>query len=871
MEIITTELLREINRGKLSNAVQKSETIAQVKGAVFGGDRDCKIGETGESYNDIQSRLQTFIDDVCTQYPGKTILVVSHGYPVRILGEMLTGKKDNNSIKNADLKTYILDVANKNLLNLHKPYIDSIKLKSPTTGAELTRIPEVLDVWMDSASMPYAQMHYPFENKEAMLASFPADFIAEYVGQIRAWFYVMHVLGVLVNPTGQSTPTPSFKNVITTGVVNGNDGRKMSKSFGNYPDPRGTIEKYGADAIRFYMLNSPLLSGGDMSFAEEGIIETIKRVILPLWNTYSFFTTYANIDAWEPAVGCIDYMRHAQTDLNVVTTPSKEEARVSGGLNNHTLTEEGIAQAHTRGQDMLARGLQYDVIVTTGLIRTEHTADIVGQEIGFTGERVVMEGLRERMVSAKFEGMSWREVAVEYERARGVPPAFASMHMLAEMGGAESSDELYARTTTAMEEIKTRYAGKRVLVVGHGNVFRSVYAHMSGLPLSHTQEDRKYRLANAELIHLPHTPVVNPLDRWVLGELATLQARVTDAYERYDLQTGARVLIDFLDDLTNWYVRRSRKRFWGTGSWKSGDAAASADKASAYETLYHVLTQVSLLAAPMIPFVTEAIYQGLTGRESVHLEYAPEFDRLAVDKTLLAQMAGVKELVTLGLALRARKKLRVRQPLASITIQDTLDEYCAQILREELNVREVIMGADMSQVAKLICKPNARLIGPKLGRDVQAVIVAAKDGRFTLQDDGRVSVEYGEAQTVTLEVAEFELVYEPLDALADVEGRGGRVIMMDTEVTEALRLEGISRDIIRVIQDLRKESGYEVTDRISVGLSGPDMEGILREFTTMICEDTLADSVILGELSGAEGVRSEEVEGGVVRVEVRRN
>lgn len=154
-------------------------------------------------------------------------------------------------------------------------------------------------MWMDSGSMPYAQMHYPFENQTAMEASFPADFIAEYVGQVRAWFYVMHVLGVLLNPTKQAKPTPSFTNVITTGVINGNDGRKMSKSFGNYPDPRLTIEKYGADPIRFYMLNSPLLSGGDMDFKEEGILETIKGVMLPIWNTYSFFTTYANIDGWE--------------------------------------------------------------------------------------------------------------------------------------------------------------------------------------------------------------------------------------------------------------------------------------------------------------------------------------------------------------------------------------------------------------------------------------------------------------------------------------------------------------------------------------------------------------------------------------------
>ncbi len=205
---------------------------------------------------------------------------------------------------------------------------------------------------MDSGSMPYAQMHYPFENKGEMEASFPADFIAEYVGQVRAWFYVMHVLGVLLgssllkgstpqgggislnsdsereNPQSAtkqadssfqkepSKPTPAFTNVITTGVINGNDGRKMSKSFGNYPDPRVTIEKYGADPIRFYMLNSPLLSGGDMDFKEEQIIETVKGVMLPIWNTYSFFTTYANIDSWGKNETEVWFTRHAESTSN---------------------------------------------------------------------------------------------------------------------------------------------------------------------------------------------------------------------------------------------------------------------------------------------------------------------------------------------------------------------------------------------------------------------------------------------------------------------------------------------------------------------------------------------------------------------------
>lgn len=276
IEIITDERLKETDHGKFANAPSSPEVRTERDVTFFSDDQSHKFAETGESYHDVQTRVQSFLEDIAEKYPGKTIFIVSHGFPTGVMSALLREKPIKKEVENAKPETFIYDIANKKALNLHKPYIDAIKLQSPKTGEELTRIPEVLDVWMDSGSMPYAQMHYPFANKEAMEASFPADFIAEYVGQVRAWFYVMHVLGVLLNPNNEPTPTPSFTNVITTGVINGNDGRKMSKSFGNYPDPRATIEKYGADPIRFYMLNSPLLSGGDMDFKEEQIVETVK-------------------------------------------------------------------------------------------------------------------------------------------------------------------------------------------------------------------------------------------------------------------------------------------------------------------------------------------------------------------------------------------------------------------------------------------------------------------------------------------------------------------------------------------------------------------------------------------------------------------
>ncbi len=251
--------------------------------------------------------------------------------------------------------------------------------------------------------MPYAQMHYPFENKEAMQASFPADFIAEYVGQIRAWFYVMHVLGVLLNPTGATKPTPSFTNVITTGVVNGNDGRKMSKSFGNYPDPRMAIEKYGADPIRFYMLNSPLLSGGDMDFKEEGIMETIKGVMLPIWNTYSFFTTYANIDKWEADTTEVWFSRHAESTSNV-------EAKMSDGSDNPHITDRGREQARSAGKTLASQGKNFDIIIHTDRIRTYDTAHIIAEEIGFLGEYIIDDGFAEQ-TAGEYANKTLAEIA----------------------------------------------------------------------------------------------------------------------------------------------------------------------------------------------------------------------------------------------------------------------------------------------------------------------------------------------------------------------------------------------------------------------------------------------------------------------------
>jgi isoleucyl-tRNA synthetase len=698
--------------------------------------------------------------------------------------------------------------------NLHRPYIDAIKLKSPKTGNELTRIPEVLDVWMDSGSMPYAQMHYPFENKGEMEASFPADFIAEYVGQVRAWFYVMHVLGVLLNPNNEPTPTPSFTNVITTGVINGNDGRKMSKSYGNYPDPRLTIEKYGADPIRFYMLNSPLLSGGDMDFKEEQILETIKWVMLPIWNTYSFFTTYANIDGWEKDETEVWFTRHGETTANA-------SHRMSDCSDDAELNETGMVQAQSAWQELKEQGKNFDVIIHTSRKRAIVTAEIIAREIWFAGQFI----LDERFAEQDAGEFSWKTLT-EVAEMVGLPPdaPHNELRRKYKENKKEWLDAFEQRIMSAYIDILEKYKWKRVLIVAHAGTSRPIIHRYFWANRDDAYFDR--RVKNAEPFRLMTTPLVNELDRWILSRLQVLIGQVHDAMDGYDVSRACRAIVSYMDELTNWYVRLSRRRFW----WSE----MTPDKASAYETLYTVLTETSKLLAPYMPFISEDIFRGLTKKESVHLEYITRPNRHLVDSELNRDMQICEHIVSLGLALRSRKNIRVRQPLASVTITRELSEYYQTIIRDELNVKEV-RYENPEKLAKKICKPDARKIGPKYGKDVQKVIMEAKNGNFTEKENGIVDVG-----GFVLESGEYTMEYIPLEWAWDVEGGYGMVISLDTTITESLRLEWYARDIIRAIQDMRKEADYQVTDRISLHIYGAMHTEILAEFASMIQSETLS-------------------------------
>ena len=514
------------------------------------------------------------------------------------------------------------------LEDLHRPFVDELTRPNPddpTGKSTMRRIPDVLDVWFDSGSMPFAQVHYPFENEEWFVSHSPADFIVEYIGQTRGWFYLLHVLSTAL------FDRPAFRNVISHGIVLGSDGQKMSKSLRNYPDVSEVFDRDGADAMRWFLMSSSVIRGGNLVVTEEGIRGGVRELLLPLWSTYYFFTLYAG--------------------------------------------------------------------------------------------------------ASRYEGTA-----------------------------AYSSENL--------------------------------------------------------------------LDRYILAKTGELITSVTEQLESLDSPLAAEQLRDFADVLTNWYVRRSRDRFW------EGDEAA-------FDTLYTVLETVTRVSAPLIPLIAEEMWRGLTGGRSVHLEDWPDAAQFPADPELVAEMDYVREIASATLALRKARGLRVRLPLAKLTIVTAGSQWfdgVEAILSDELNVKAVAFEAldegslESFGISRKLTV-NARALGPRLGKAVQQVIQAAKAGSWRVDGDG---VEVGGER---LDVGEFELeleAAEPGSAIAFL-GDGGFVIL-DAQTTPELQAEGLTRDLIRVIQDTRKAAGLDVSDRITVTITGSSDADVaaLATHADMIAGETLA-------------------------------
>ncbi|MCT2042190.1 isoleucine--tRNA ligase [Pseudoclavibacter alba] len=536
--------------------------------------------------------------------------------------------------------------------DLHRPNIDELTRPNPddpTGKSTMRRIPDVLDVWFDSGSMPFAQVHYPFENEDWFDTHSPADFIVEYIGQTRGWFYVMHVLSAAL------FHRPAYKRVVSHGIVLGDDGQKMSKSLRNYPDVAEVFNRDGSDAMRWFLMSSPVLRGGNLSVTEGGIREGVRQFLLPLWSTYYFFTTYAN-------------------------------------------------------------------------------------------------------------------------NGRG-----------------------------------------------------------AGKPYEAT-----FRIDSTDV-----------LDRYILAKLRQLVEELTEDLEQLDSTTAAARLRDFADVLTNWYVRRSRDRFW--------EGVAEDDSGSeAFDTLYTVLEVLTRAAAPLAPLVSEAVWSGLTGGRSVHLESWPDAASLPADDDLVKTMDTVRAITSQALALRKAEKLRVRLPLAELRVvapEPARIEPFEAILRDELNVKRIVLEEleEQSAAALGISKAlvvNARAAGPRLGKQVQQVIKASKSGDWSVDGDrvvaGGIELVEGEYE-VRLETP--ETVEDRVLTLLD----DGTIVLLDTKVTEDLAREGLARDIIRQVQDARKAAGLDVSDRIGLTLE-LDEESFAaaeahREF---IQSETLATSLSLGTNPGED-------------------
>lgn len=526
-------------------------------------------------------------------------------------------------------------------IELHKPYIDNVKLRCPECGGEMTRVTEVIDCWYDSGSMPFAQYHYPFENKELFEANFPAQFISEAVDQTRGWFYTLMAISTVIF---DKSP---FENCVVLGHILDKNGLKMSKHKGNVLSPFTVLDNEGADAVRwyFYTASAPWLPS---RFYEDAVIESQRKFISTLWNVYSFYVLYAEIDQFDP---------------------TKYEDYVSS----------------------------------------------------------------------------------------------------------------------------------------------------------------------------------NVMDKWIMSKLNSLVKQIDDDLNSYRITQAATALENFVDELSNWYVRRNRARYWVV--------EMTDDKIGAYMTLYRVLKTFCTIAAPFIPFVTEEIYQNLVANldknapESVHLCMWPEYHAEMVDQKLEEEMELAYKLVQLGRAARNAANIKNRQPLSKILLSTkALPDYYGDIIKDELNIKEIELGADLSMYVNYEIKPNLPVLGKSYGRFIPAI-------RKTISEMDQAElakkIQAGETVTITINGTDIELNSENLQVTMNglegftFAGEGEIGVVLDTFISEDLKKEGYMREIISKVQNMRKDSGFEVTDKIHLYVSGNSMlEEIVKGFADYIQHETLANNIV---------------------------
>ncbi|TXS05056.1 isoleucine--tRNA ligase [Streptomyces sp. col6] len=535
--------------------------------------------------------------------------------------------------------------------DLHRPYVDELTRPNPddpTGESTMRRVPEVLDCWFESGSMPFAQVHYPFENSDWFEHHYPGDFIVEYNGQTRGWFYTLHVLGTAL------FDRPAFRSALVHGIVLGDDGQKMSKSLRNYPDVREVFDRDGSDAMRWFLFSSPILRGGNLVVTEQGIREGVRQAILPLWNTWYF-------------------------------------------------------------------------------------------------------------------------------------------------------QSLYARAA------------------GHRGTWRTDSQHV--------------------------------LDRYVLARTAALVDSVTAAMDALDIASACERIRDHAEVLTNWYVRRSRKRFW------DGDP-------DALDTLHTVLEVTMRVAAPLLPFTTERIWQGLTGERSVHLTDWPSAGDLPHDDELVAGMDRVRQVASAALSLRKAQGLRVRLPLAELVVAAPDAASLApftDILRDEVNVKDVVLTTDVTAHGRFEVVINPSACGPRLGPDTQKVIRAVKAGEYVQGEHGLTAAGI---DLLPGEYTERLVAVDPSETAA-LPGNSGLVVL-DTALTPELTAEGLAKDVVRLVQKARRDAGFDISERIALTLEAPaNVLDAVRAHEPHLVAEVLASAVAYADVFEPTLVEA-VAEGDHVKVRVER-
>ena len=728
----------------------------------------------------------------------------------------------------------------KKVEDLHKHFVDKLTWKCKKCAKNMQRTPEVLDCWFESGAMPYAQAHFPFENNKKFEKTFPGDFIAEYIAQTRGWFYTLHVLSTAL------FDKPAFKNAICTGTILAEDGEKMSKSKQNYPDPTLLFDKYGADAMRFYLMGSSVMKGENFNFMESGVEEVIKTVLLPLQNTYKFFATYANIDNWQPTK--FVFVRHGEGEHNI-------DRIYSGKVENtHSLTKRGQKQIRAVA-DKLPK---FDVLISSPFVRTKKTAEILKKVSGFDGNVILDDRVRE----LDFGNLEGKKYLPPGERLKN--------------SSTESVATTQKRLGDFISDMSKKYPGKTICVTSHGGVIRIASAIGSSV-LSSDLSNEEYLLTpepeigDFKVAFVPPQPK-NELDKWILSELQTTIKMFRAGFDGYDVARALQVVAPFVDNLNNWYLRRSRRRFW-----EGEPGAVSEDKRSAYETLHFVLLSMSKILAPICPFFAENLFKDLGGGRSVHLEMFPKAREDWVDLEAERRVALTREIVGLAAAIRARGKVKLRQPLGKLrfAVSNSFGERSAtplqkspasetlkmltSVVAKEANVAEVEVIEKLDGIATRIVKVAAKKVGKKFGSKVQELIREGKAGKFDSLDGGRIKIA-GEV----LDAGEYEFGFVCEEGV-EAESTDRVVVLLDMEITEDLKIAGLAREIVRAIQERRKESGFEVSDRIVVRYrtESEDLKKTLKKFGNVIAEEVLAVEILEGD--GGEKV---VVDGEVVEVQL---